>query len=187
VWALADGSQILEKVVRTELYSKWKSKSWIPSFSQTEVLNQIIGTFSYCRTNLYFPCQIRLPDQTLVSKAILTATKGDSFGRFPEGQEVRLLEDTYEILASEYALPAAVRKATRDAEEQRMAYAPTNVKDASGQKYTLTHEMDFFELGDVFGPEITLDDSPYHGDNRVYPQRAEMYFICDMFEGATID
>ncbi len=41
LWVLADNAQFISKVVRNELYVKWKSQSWMPTISQMEILNQI--------------------------------------------------------------------------------------------------------------------------------------------------
>ena len=62
------------------------------------------------------------------------------------------------------------------AREKSMGYAPVNVKDTSGNRYTLSSQMHFFEKNGIFGPDIILDDSPYHGKNIVHPDWAEMYF-----------
>lgn len=116
-----------------------------------------------------------------VEKAILIATTGDCFGKFPLDQEVTILDDSHQISPSDYALPANVRAATMLAREKSMGYAPVNVKDTGGTRYTLSSQMHFFEENGVAGPEILLDDSTYHGKNIVHPDWAEMYLICDMF------
>jgi hypothetical protein len=59
------------------------------------------------------------------------------------------------------------------------------VKDAKGKRYTLSGPMHFFQKNEVLGPEILLDDSPYHGKNVVHPCQVEMYLICDMFDHGT--
>jgi len=66
-----------------------------------------------------------------------------------------------------------------------MGYAPVNVKDTSGNRYTLSSQMHFFEKNGVRGTDVILDDSPYHGKNIVHPDWAEMYLICDMFDCKT--
>ena len=62
-----------------------------------------------------------------------------------------------------------------------MGYAPVNVKDARGNRYTLSSQLHFFERDGVLGPDVALDDAPYHGKNVVPADRAEMYLLCDMF------
>lgn len=185
LWVLADNAQFINKVVRNELYAKWKSQSWIPTISQIENLNQIIGTPDYYETNVYFPCKIWLPNGLRVKKAILIATTGDCFGKFPIDQNVTILDNSHVISPSDYALPANVRAATMVAQEKSMGYAPVNVKDTSGNRYTLSSQMHFFEKDGVRGPDVILDDSPYHGKNIVHPDWAEMYLICDMFDCKT--
>jgi len=124
LWVLADNAQFISKVVRNELYAKWKSQSWFPTSSQMEILNQIIGAFDYYEKNVYFPCKIKLPNGLWVQKAILIATTGDCFGRFPIDQNVTILDDSHGISQSDYALPANIRAATMVAREKSMGYAP---------------------------------------------------------------
>ena len=150
-----------------------------------EILNQIIGTPDYYEKDVYFPCRIRLPNGLRVQKAILIATTGDCFGKFPIDRDVTILSDSHEISVSDYAMPANVRAATMGAPEKSMGYAPVNVKDTRGNRYTLSSRMHFFEKNGVRGPDIILDDSPYHGKNIVRPEWAEMYLICDMFDCKT--
>jgi len=150
-----------------------------------EILNQIIGAPDYYEKDVYFPCKIRLPNGLRVQKAILIATTGDCFGKFPIDQNVTILDDSHGISPSDYALPANVRAATMVAREKSMGYAPVNVKDTSGNRYTLSSQMHFFEKNGVRGPDVILDDSPYHGKNIVRPEWAEMYLICDMFDCKT--
>jgi len=181
LWVLADNAQFINKVVRNELYDQWKSQPWTPTIAQMEILNQIIGAPDYYEKNVYFPCKIRLPNGLQVEKAILIATTGDSFGKFPLDQDVTILEDNHEISPSDYALPARVRAATMVAREKSMGYAPVNVKDTSGNRYTLSNQMHFFDKNGVRGADVMLDDSGSHGKNIVHPDWAEMYLICDMF------
>ena len=185
LWVLADNAQFINKVVRNELYAKWKSRSWIPTISQIEILNQIIGAPDYYEKDVYFPCTIRLPNGLRVQKAILVATTGDCFGKFPIDHNVTILDESHGISPSDHALPADVRAATMVAREKSMGYAPVNVKDASGNRYTLSNQMHFFEKNGARATDVILDDSPYHGKNIVHPDWAEMYLICDMFECKT--
>ncbi len=185
LWVLADNAQFISKIVRKESYAKWKSQSWMPTIDQMQILNQIIGAPDYYETNVYFPCKIRLPNGLWVQKAILIATTGDCFGRYLIDQEVTILDDNHGISPSDYALPANVRAATMIAREKSMGYAPVNVKDTRGNRYTLSNPMHFFEKNGVRGTEVILDDSPYHGKNIVHPDWAEMYLICDMFDCKT--
>lgn len=181
LWVLADNAQFVSKVDRIDLYTKWKSQPWAPSISQMEILNQIIGVPDYYEKNAYFPCAITLPNGLRVNKAILTATTGDCFGKFPINQDVFILDEGHKITPSKYALPADVRLAAMLAPEKSMGYAPVNVRDSRGNRYTLSSQMHFFERNGVRGPEIVLDNSPYHGKNIVHPDWAEMYLICDLF------
>jgi len=185
LWVLADNAQFINKVARHELYGKWKSRPWSPTIAQREILNQIIGAPDYYEKDVYFPCKIRLPNGLQVEKAILMATTGDCFGKFPLDQDVTILDDDHEISPSDYALPANVRAATMVAREKSMGYAPVNVKDISGNRYTLSNQMHFFENNGVRGPDVMLDGSSYHGKNIVHPDWAEMYLICDMFNAKT--
>jgi len=185
LWVLANNAQFINKVVRHELYAKWKSQPWTPTIAQRDILNQIIGAPDYYEKDVYFPCKIRLPNGLQVEKAILMATTGDCFGKFPLDQDVTILDDDHEISPSDYALPANVRAATMVAPEKSMGYAPVNVKDASGNRYTLSNQMLFFDKNGVRGPDVMLDDSRYHGKNIVHPDWAEMYLICDMFNAKT--
>ena len=185
LWILADNAQFVNKVFRKELYEKWKLQSWVPTISQKEVLNQIIGVHNYYKTNLYLPCKITLPSGRWIEKAVLVATTGDCFGEFPVDHKVTILDGSYGISPSDYALPANVRAATMVAEETSMGYAPVGVKDTSGNRYTLLREAHFFENDGVLGPDISLDDSPPSRRSIVYPDWAEMYLICDLFDCKT--
>ncbi len=185
LWVLADNAQFISKIVRNESYANWKSQSWMPTIDQMQILNQIIGAPDYYETNVYFPCKIRLPNGLRAQKAILIATTGDCFGRYLIDQEVTILDDNHGISPSDYALPANVRAATMIAREKSMGYAPVNVKDTRGNRYTLSNPMHFFAKNGVRGTEVILDDSPYHGKNIVHPDWAEMYLICDMFDWKT--
>ena len=186
-WVLADKAQFISKVVRNELYEKWKSRAWMPTTSQREILNQITGAPDYFAKNVYFPCKIGLPNGRRIQKVILIATTGDCFGKFPADQNVSLLDDNHEISPSNYALPAKVRAATMVAREKSMGYSPVNVKDSDGKRYTLSSQMHFFDNDGVRGPDLMLDDSPYHGKNIVHPDWAEMYLLCDMFDCKTAE
>lgn len=181
LWVLADNAQFVSRVDRRELYAKWKSRPWLPTTSQTGVLNRIVGAPDYYGKNIYFPCKLTLPDGACFEKTILVATTGDCFGKYPIGHHVNILQDSHRIAPSEYALPAEVRTATMVAPEKSMGYAPVNVKDTSGKRYTLSAEMHFFDQNGVRGPDITLDESPYHGKNIVHPDWADKYLVCDMF------
>ena len=182
LWILAEKAEFINKVVRTELYAKWKSQSWLPTSSQMAVLNKIVGARDYYGKNMYFPCEVRQSNGLRVKKAIITATTGDCFGRFPLDQEVIILDDSYRISPSDYALPADVRAATMIAVEKSMGYAPVNVKDINGKQYTLSNQMHFFEVDGIRGPDIALDDASRKKGNIVHPDCAEMYLICDMFD-----
>ncbi len=182
LWVLADKADFVSKVVRKGLYEEWKAGSCAPTPSQAEILNQIVGAPDYYRKDVYFPCKIRLQDGRLIPRALLMATTGDCFGKFPIDRDVIILDGSHEILPSEYALPPAVRAATMVAPEKSMGYAPVNVKDGRGNRYTLASQSHFFEKDGILGPDITLDDSPYHGTNIVRPGPADMHLICDMFE-----
>ncbi|CAK0752556.1 hypothetical protein CCP3SC1_200024 [Gammaproteobacteria bacterium] len=57
---------------------------------------------------------------------------------------IRLLDDNYEITEPPYALPAEVRSATMIASEISMGYAPVNVVDDVGKSYTLAHKIHLF-------------------------------------------
>jgi hypothetical protein len=182
LWVLAENAQFMSKVVRKELYEKWKSRPWLPTSSQMAILKQVVGAPDYYEKNKYFPCKITLPTGVQIQKAILIATTGDCFGKFPLDRDVTILTESHGISPSDYALPAEVRAATMVAREKSMGYAPVNVKDTRGNRYTLSNPMHFFEKNGVRGTEVILDDSPYHGKNIVHPDWAEMYLICDMFD-----
>lgn len=68
------------------------------------------------------------------------------------------------------------------AKEKTIGYAPVNVKDTNGNRYTLSGQMHFFDQNGVRGPNITLDNSPYHENNIVHPEYADAYFICDILD-----
>jgi len=182
LWVLADNALMLSKAVRSELYQAWKSQTWTPTAAQAETLNQIVGAPDYYDKNVYFPCKVRLADGQQVQKTLLTATTGDCFGRFPFDQDVSLLNNDHQLSPSDYALPADVRATSLVAPEKSMGYAPVNVKDGKGNRYTLASEMHFFESNDIRGPDLVLDETPYHGKNIVRSDWADMYLICDMFE-----
>jgi len=186
-WVLAERSRFLSKVVRNDLFARWKSQPWTPTVDQTTVLNEIIGAPDYGKKNVYFPCAIKMQDGSIAQRAILIATTGDCFGKFPFEHDIAILDGGHEISPSRYALPANVRAATMVAQERSMAYGPVNVKDAGGNRYTLSSQMHFFEKNGVLGPSVMLDDSPYHGKNIVHPDWAEMYLMCDMFECKTAE
>lgn len=181
-WVLADRSRFLSRVVRTELFEQWKNRQWTPTVTQTSVLNQIVGSPDLDSKNVYFPCTITAVDGTTTQRAIIIATTGDCFGKFPVGRDVALLEEHHQITASIYALSAEVRAATMAAKERSMGYSPVNVKDLRGNRYTLSSQMFFFDHHGVLGPEVMLDTSPYHGKNLVHPNWADRYFICDQFK-----
>lgn len=185
MWVLADNAQFINKVYRNELYEKWKSRSWLPTTSQMQVLNQIIGVYNYYKTIAYFPCKIELSNGRRVEKAMLAATTGDCFAEFPIDQNVTILDNSHGLSLSDYALPANVRAATMVAKERSMGYAPVGVKDTSGNRYTLISETHFFEKDGILGADISLDDSPPSKKNIVYPDWAEMYLICDLFDCKT--
>jgi hypothetical protein len=181
-WVLAERSHFLRKVIRHELFASWKSRAWIPNAVQVRALNCIVGAADYDAKNVYFPCEIRMQNGSIAQKAIVIATTGDCFGKFPFEQNVAILNDSHEILPSPYALPANVRAATMVARERSMGYGPVNVRDAGGNRYTLSSQMHFFEKDGVLGPGVVLDDSTYHGENIIAPDWADMYLICDMFD-----
>jgi len=185
LWVLADRARFLRKVVRKELYAQWKSRSWLPTSRQMGILKEIAGAADHDEKNVYYPCQINLPGGRLIAKAILVATTGDCFGKFPLDRGVSLLAANHGISPSDFALPAEVRAATMVAREKSMGYAPVNVRDNRGKRYTLSGEMHLFARDGIRGPDLSLDESPYHGKNIVHPDGAEMYLICDMFDGKT--
>jgi hypothetical protein len=182
LWVLADNAYLLSKVVRDELYNAWKSQSWIPTSTQVDVLNQIVGASDSSGKSVYFPCSVGLPDGQQINKALLIVTTGDCFGRYPFDQDVSLLHSTYLLSPSDYALPADIRAASLAAPEKSMGYAPVSVKDGKGEQYTLASEMHFVEANGIRGPDLALDETPYHGKNIIHSDWAEMYLICDKFD-----
>ena len=186
-WVLAERSRFVSKVIRNELFAIWKSRSWKPNAGQRQVLDRIVGAADGDKKNVYFPCQIKLKNGSMVRKAIIIATTGDCFGKFPLEQEVAILNGNHEISPSIHALPTNVRAATMVAPERSMGYSPVNVKDTSGNRYTLSSQMHFFESNGVLGPDVMLDDSEPHRKNIIHPDWADMYLICDMFECNTAD
>jgi hypothetical protein len=186
LWLHPDHSDFLVRVFKNELYAQWKQRWWIPTASQIAVLNLIGGTSADDERSISFPCEVRLPNGSRVERALLTTTNGRyCFGQFPKSKNVAVLSEDYELSPSRHALPVAVRAVAMNAPEKRMGYAPVNVQDTKGHRYTLYGPMDFFEKGEVLGPEILLDDSPYHGKNVVFPGRVEMHLICDNFDEET--
>ena len=184
LWVHPDSTDFLARVLKKELYAQWKSRPWIPTAKQADVLNSIGGVTAHEKREVFFPCEIRLPDGFRTQRAVLTATNGLCFGYYPKSKNVAILNEAHELSPSRFALPCEVRAAAMIAPEKRMGYAPVNVKDAKGNPHTLLGPMHFFEKNRVLGPEIRLDDSPHHGKNVVRPGRVEMYLICDLFDGA---
>src|SRR5690348_7563060 len=79
----------------------------------------------------HIPCAIRWADETVSDPSLVLVTDLPPIN--PSQRIVRLFRDIVEIRATEFALPLDVRCATRRAEEQRMGFSPTAVKDPSGR------------------------------------------------------
>ena len=71
-------------------------------------------------------------------------------------RHVRLFRDVVDIRPSDFALPLAVRCATRRADEQRMGFAPTAVEDRSGRLLLLNWSADVFDFEGTPGRDVRL-------------------------------
>jgi hypothetical protein len=74
-----------------------------------------------------------------------------------------------------------VRAAALAAEEKSMGYAPVNVQDARGNRYTLTTPMHFFDRDGICGPEIRLGESHAGKGIEVNSDKVDLTLICAPF------
>lgn len=77
-----------------------------------------------------------------------------------------MIDEIKDISASEFALSRKVRKATYEAEEIRMLFSPTLIKNRTGTRFIVNGPAYFLEYEGTKGSEITLADSG-HKDARL--------------------
>ena len=102
----------------------------------------------------HVPCAIRWADGILSDPCIVLVT--DLPPILPTQRIVKLFRHVTELRPTEFALPLEVRCATRAANELRMGFAPTAVKDPTGRVLLINGSADVFEYDGIRGKDIRL-------------------------------
>jgi hypothetical protein len=108
------------------------------------------------------PCAIRWTDGGVSDPCIILVT--DLPPILQTQPHVRLFGAVADVQVTDFALPLAVRCATRHADELRMGFAPTAVKDPSGRLLLVNWSADVFDFEGIRGRDIRLAKRPWSTD-----------------------
>lgn len=118
------------------------------------------------RRSITLPCSIQTADGEDYEMALLLITKYPPLAEWQK--HVMLGTDVRAVLPSDYALPFSVRRATLNADEIRMGFAPTTVTDGEGQHFVLNGPTSFFEYRSTKGKDLLVSTKSFAYADR-YP------------------
>jgi hypothetical protein len=124
------------------------------------------------------PCAVMTALGERIDRAIISQQQHPPI---EEWRRYRLASEITEIYPSPCALPFEVRKATANAQEVRMGFAPTIIVFPNGRKFTLNGTANFFEMPGCDATQIAVTGESYWPDRPpVYQQPADVtYFVAD--------
>lgn len=89
-------------------------------------------------------------------------------------KDIFLIDDLLSIEKSDFALSKEIREAAFKAEERRMGFYPTVLKDKYGQKIAVNGPSLFFDANNVKGSELTLANEQWnHKEKYFYEEKVE--------------
>ena len=142
------------------------------------MLEEIGGTDEIPGISVSFPCGAVNIKGERSERTVVIVSKVPWLGHSAE-RKISFLTADVEIYPSRYALPFDVRKASAEAPEKAMGYAPLCVADRTGFRFTIAARSLFFEAYEVLGPELVLVREGEPGKNKVWPLAAERVLLAD--------
>lgn len=189
-WYLSgDDPQMMSNVPRERipLINQWNERPVVLSDEQVAILRKIGRTPSDVYGNRRefheTPCAIKTRQGEEIQMAIVSMQRHAPFEYW---RNCRLATDIAQISPSPFALPLAVRKATSQADEIRMGFAPTLVDLPGGKSIILNWAQNFFQRDGcdtsaikVSSKEFDMGALPeiYSGPDSV------IYFVADDVKG----
>jgi hypothetical protein len=187
------------KESKIQLIHEWSSSVILFTEAQKSILGQIGSTLLhgyYGSQSNETPCSVKTKSGEVLDLSIITIQK---HAPFEDWRSYRLASEIEEITPSQYALPLKVRKATSQAGEIRMGFAPTLVSLSNNQELILHWGQTFLKKTGVKANEtkvckrrINLSNMPevYSLNEEVVyfiadPENAELSPSNDMFNTAT--
>ena len=122
------------------------------------VLADIGGVFDKWSETILIPCTATISNGDTFENSLILVTKVPPHRWYPINK-IRWASDIIEISPSQFALPIEVRGASYAKEEISMGFAPIDVIDSNGQRFTLGARSDFFNRNGVKGRNLTLEQS----------------------------
>lgn len=143
--------------------TKWNSKCLNVNRKILEILEKIKATpIDKAGNNkefIDFPCKVKI-NGILHDFVILSFQKIPPLGeRFCEPKNIYFLDEIQDILPSDYMLNDSIRYASANAQEVRMGFSPTIIKDFSNNLYYINWSQCFFETNGLMGKDMILADS----------------------------
>ncbi len=157
-WYLDSEERFMNHVKESKipLIHEWSSSVILLTEAQKSALNQIGSTSRYGGSGSQFnetPCSVKTRSGEVLELSIITIQK---HAPFEDWRSYRLASEIEEITPSQYVLPLDVRKATSQAKEIRMGFAPTLVSLSNDQKLVLDYAQIFLKKPGVKANETKV-------------------------------
>jgi hypothetical protein len=189
-WFLNDDSSSMYSVPpdKVELLWQWDRHPLVLTTTQIQVLSEIGATetdkYGNGKGEIKIPCRIHRSQNETYDPAIVLITKLPPLKQWQK--RIRLGNSNDLIVSSDLALPLSVRRATFNADEINMGFAPTLVKSSDNQYFVLSWAKQIFSYGQLKGKDISLSERPFRrGDNfPIINEDVEQitFFYYDWFE-----
>ena len=126
-----------------------------------------------------YPCAVETTDGEKIDMAVVSI---QVVAPLRGSQTNRLASDIKSIEPSPYALPLDVRRATSDAEEMAMDFAPTLITLSNGEKRMLNWTQNFLKISGVDASVTQVSNDAYNYKNMPEQYNLEdevIYFVAD--------
>ena len=149
-----------------ELLQRWGETSFGYSDNFTSEIT-VIGISQYWDSSYVLPCKIELNDGREFDFATVRLSDQPALGDFYINYEnIFFIDEVKSINQSEFALSKDVRSACRSAEESRMGFYPTVVKNKFYFEAVLTGFSLFFDFNGIKGSDLELANKKWNDDNK---------------------
>lgn len=159
-WFLNENNVLMEIIPssRMDLVEEWNGRELVPSKQIVAELKRIGATPPDVHGNMaefvQVPCKCLTKDGRVIDFCVVTFQMKPPIDDHYEN--VIFIDEVADVSESEYALSPKVRKASSDAREARMGFAPTLVQSKRGKRFVLNWTTNFFEMSGIKGKDIVL-------------------------------
>ena len=158
-----------------ELLQKWSEKKLgCPSTLKSQI--DLIGLTQNWDSTLILPCKIELNNGQEFDFTTIRFTTQPSLGSYYNNfKNIFFIDEIKSIRQSDYALSKDIRLACMTAEEKRMGFYPTVVKNHQNIEAVINGISIFFNYNDIKGSDLELANKGWnYKDNYVYDLNNEV-------------